>query len=131
MKKRTRVLFILIAFVALLPQSIYAAKKYNPVGMWEFNVPDAPYGYNNGKFEVKIVDDLYTVSIGFEGMEYKFEGEMVFFDKDKFSFNLYLEGEDISMDFTFSEKDLMSGIASYSEGELTMSAKRVPEEDKK
>lgn len=131
MKKRTSVLFIVFAFAVLLPQSIYAAKKYNPVGKWEFNVPDAPYGYNNGKFEVDIVDDSYTVSITFEGMEYKFEAEMVFFDKDKFSFNLYLEGEDIQMDFTFTEKDLMSGNASYSEGELLMSAKRVVDDEKK
>lgn len=131
MKNRTGVLLLVFAFAILIPQSIYAAKKYDPVGIWAFNVPDAPYGYNNGKFEVKIVDDSYTVSIGFDGMEYKFEGEMVFFDKDKFSFNLYLEGEDVLMDFTFSEKDLMSGIASYSEGELTMSAKRVPDDEEK
>jgi hypothetical protein len=131
MKKRTALLLLLFAILSVLPQSIYAAKKFNPVGKWEFNVPDAPYGYNNGKFEVKIIDDLYSVSINFDGMDYKFEGEMVFFDNDKFSFNLYLEGVDVYMAFTFSDKDKMRGVATYTEGELIMSAKRVVEDENK
>ncbi len=130
MKKRTGLL-LFIALLFVLPQSIYAAKKFDPVGKWAFNVPDAPYGYNNGKFEVKLVDDLYTVSINFDGVDYSFKGEMVFFEKEKFSFNLFIEGMDVFMDFTFSDKDTMSGAASYSEGELNMSAKRVVDDEEK
>ena len=129
MKKSTGLL-LFIVILLVLPQSISAAKKFDPVGKWTFNVPDAPYGYNNGKFEVKLVDDLFNVSINFDGMDYSFKGEMVFFEKDKFSFSLFLEGVDVFMDFTFSDKNTMSGLASYFEGELNMSAKRVVDDDK-
>lgn len=129
MKIRSRLLLVILTLALIVPQNILAAEKNDPVGTWEFSIPSAPYGYTNGKFEVKIVEEKYTVAVMFDGLDYKFEGEMVFFEKDKFSFGLFVEGQDVLMDLLFSEKDKMTGTVVYSEGELSITTKRKKDEE--
>ena len=129
MKIRSRVLLVIIVLALFVPQNILAAEKKDPVGTWEFSITDAPYGYTSGKFEVKIVDEKYAVDVIFEGGDYIFEGEMIFFEKDKFSFSLYVEDQDVLLDLVFSDKDQMKGKVVYSEGELSITTKRKKDEE--
>ena len=99
----------------------------DPVSMWDFSAPDAPYGYNNGILDIKNDDEGYAVTLSFTGMEYKFECSGVSFKDGKLSFALYLDGEDIFLSMEFENNDKMFGKASYSEGALPITAKRKVE----
>jgi len=125
MKRKSLLIAFLAVILGLISLDSSAVTKKNPVGKWKFSAPDAPYGYESGIMEIKKEDDTYTVSMKFVGFEYKFECEGVIFLKDKLSFNLYLDGDDIFLAFEFEDKNELAGKAIYSEGELTITAKRT------
>jgi len=119
--------YILMAlFMGAISYNANAADTKNkPVGKWKFSVVDAPYGYEKGEFEIIKEKKQYTGTMMFDGFEYLMELESVSFEKEQLSFSLYVEGEDVLIILKFSEKDILNGKVSYSQGELRMSAERV------
>jgi hypothetical protein len=127
MKRKSLAIALITIFVGLFSLSSNAASQNNPVGKWKFSAPDAPYGYEAGTMEVKKEDDKYTVVVVFTGFEYKFEGELVNFVDSKLSFSIFVEGEDVFFAFNFKEEDKLVGMASYSGGDLSITASREEE----
>lgn len=127
MNKKIVSFLILTLFLGVISINADEADKNNPVGKWKFSVVDAPYGYEKGEFEIAKVKREYTGTMMFDGIEYLMELQSVDYDKEQLSFTLNVEGEDVLIVFKFSEKDKLAGKASYSMGELRMSAERVKE----
>jgi len=48
---------LLVAFMLLIGTVGFAQTSGNPIGIWDFNVPDAPSEYASGKIEFKNQDD--------------------------------------------------------------------------
>ena len=67
MKKRI-VKVILTACMLLFYMSVQAQTSSNPVGIWDFNIPNAPAEYATGKVEFKNQDDkLMMFFVGIQG----------------------------------------------------------------
>lgn len=103
--------------------------KKNPVGKWLFEAPYAPQGYTNGVIELKKTDSLYSATMAFGGSENKYPGEKVKFVNDTISFNVYIEGQDVSVKLVFAEESKMTGKAIYTEGIVPLSLTREIKKD--
>lgn len=92
----------------------------NLLGIWEYSVPDAPYGYQEGTVTFEKVKGKLSGYLMIN--DYKTELEDIVVEKDNVTFNLNMEGENISFDLTINKKSF-SGIVSYSAGELDVIGK--------
>ena len=122
----------LVAFLYCLTVSGQSApKKSNPVGSWKFEAPYAPEGYQSGMIEVGFTDKQYSTSMMFTGNEFKLPGEKVKFENDSLFFNIYVEGQDISVSLKLESPTKMVGKAVYSEGEVPLTLTKEVKEPKK
>ena len=116
----------LIAFILVVLVSSFSfevpAKKYSPVGTWEYSVPDVPDGYQKGTMTIVEKENGYGVTMALN--EYsKTEGEKVKYEKLAINFSVWVEGEEVLISGTF-DKDNFSGMVSYSGGEAKLTATR-------
>ena len=126
-KKITLPLFTILV-LSLISFTLLPTTTNDPVGKWKFTAPGAPYGYDQGTIEITREQDEYKATISFTGMDYKYDLEKTKYEDDKISFGLYLDGEDIFVLLTFTEKDKLSGKAMHSQGELSIYATREKDE---
>ena len=127
--KRSFTLIFLVAMVSgIFGSPVTPGNEYDPVGKWVFSAPDAPYEYSTGTIEIKKEDETFTGTMRFEAIEYVFECEKVEFKEDVLSFILFLDGADILITMSFTEKDKMSGKALTPDAEVYLSAKRAVED---
>jgi len=52
---------MLVACMLLIGCMVQAQTSANPIGKWDFSVPDAPYEYSKGKAEFKMQDNKMVV----------------------------------------------------------------------
>lgn len=128
MKKRSLSIVLISLILGAFSLNISAADKNDPVGKWNFKIIGAPYGYELGTFEIEKDKKVYSGSMKFTGLDYKFLLEEVSYIEGKLGFSLYVEGQDILIVLEFSDKDKLSGKVAYSEGELGMTAERLKDE---
>ena len=88
------------------------------VGTWGYETPDAPYEYQKGDLIFEMKDGKLVGSVSIDG--YKIEMEDIKNGKDKFTCDIYVEGEVVTLDLKFTKK-AFSGTATYSEGSLDIS----------
>ena len=112
------ILFTVISLPVITAQNNQV--KHNPVGTWKFEAPYAPEGYNSGTFVFGLAEQKHTVTIGITGSEDKISGERVKVENDSLSFEVYLEGEIITIRLKLENELKMTGIAVYSEGEVPL-----------
>ena len=117
----------LIALILVVLVSSFSfevpAKKYSPVGTWEYSVPEVPDGYQKGTMTIVEKENGYGVTMALN--EYsKAEGEKVKYEKLVINFSVWVEGEEVLISGTF-DKDNFSGTVSYSGGEAKGTATRV------
>ncbi len=98
------------------------AKRFTPVGIWEYSILDVPPEYAKGQMIIEKGKDGYTVTMG-SGENYRTNAEDVVYKKKALSFTLHVESEAVSISGTF-EKDSFAGTVSLSEGEFDLSASR-------
>jgi hypothetical protein len=119
--KAVRVLIMLI-LVAAFTTSVSAQKKVDPTGTWTYEATMAPYEYSSGDIVIEKDGKDYTVQIVL-GEYYKVKGEKVVYEKNELSFIVYIEGESIDIKMTM-DKEEAKGTASYSDGDIPVTAKK-------
>lgn len=117
-----------VLFVIIVASFSYAspAKKFSPVGTWEYSAPDVPEGYQNGEMIVIDLEDGYGVTMALN--EYaQVEADKVEYNKKALTITLYVEYEKVTISGTF-DKDTFTGTVSYSMGEADITAVRKAKE---
>jgi hypothetical protein len=118
-----------ILFLLLFPLSDAASqtdnKKVSPDGAWKFEAPYAPEGFNAGIITIGQKEKLYTAAISFSASDYKIQGEKVKFENGILQFDIYVEGETVSIILNMPDNSNLTGKALYSAGEIPLSAKRA------
>ena len=98
------------------------AKKFSPVGSWEYSVPGVQPGYETGT--MIIAKDGKDYKITMELNEYfKADAEKVVYKKKTLSFTVWVETEEILVSGSF-DGDNFSGKLSYFEGDFDITAVR-------
>ena len=98
------------------------AKKFSPVGNWEYSVPGVEPGYETGTMIITQEGKEYKVSM--ELNEYfKVDAEKVVYKKNDLSFSVWVETEEILVSGTF-DGDNFTAKLSYFEGDFDMTAVR-------
>jgi hypothetical protein len=115
-------LVILVASFTSAP----IAKKFSPVGTWEYSIVDVPPEYQNGMMVITKTKGGLNVSMG-PGGDYMSEAQDVVYKKKNLEFNLQVEYETITISGTF-DKDAFEGTVSLSQGDFEISALRKVEE---
>jgi len=115
-------LALLIALVTAFSASVSAQKKVDPAGTWTYEATMAPYEYSSGDIVIEKDGKDYTVQIVL-GEYYKVKGEKVVYDNNELTFVVYIEGEAIDIKMTM-EKEEAKGTASYSDGDIPVTAKK-------
>ena len=99
------------------------AKRFTPVGSWEYSVPGVQAGYESGT--MIITEDGKEYKVTMQLNEYsKVVAEKVVYKKKEISFTIYVETEEILISGSF-DGDEFKGSISYSEGDFTITAVRT------
>jgi len=107
-----------LSFTVVSGQNI--SKQKDPVGIWKFEAPYAPVGFNSGTIVVGIAEKKNTTTMSFTGSEFKIEGEKVKTANDSITFSVYVEGQDVKVFLKIENDTTMSGKAVYAEGEIPL-----------
>jgi uncharacterized protein (DUF2147 family) len=67
--KKQMIKGVLVACMLLIGFIVQAQTSSNPVGKWDFNVPEAPYEYSTGKAEFKMQDGKLMLSLTITGQQ--------------------------------------------------------------
>ncbi len=119
---RSLVALLLVVFVSSFTHEA-AAKKFTPVGTWEYTVDGVPVEYETGKMIIVEKDKELKLSMVINEY-FKTEGEKVSYKKKSLSFIIWVESEEVSVSGTF-DGDQFDGIVSLSEGDYDITATRV------
>lgn len=118
---------IALLLVVLVSSFSYEApaKKFSPVGTWEYSVPGVAQGYEEGAMVIVKKEKEFSVSMALN--EYSSaEAENVVYKKKEIEFVVWVQGEEVVFAGTF-DKDTFTGTVSYFEGEFEMTAVRKKE----
>ena len=99
------------------------AKRFSPIGTWEYSVPGVQAGYEKGSMIIAEDGKDYKVTMVLNEY-YKTDAENVGYKKKTISFALWVETEEILVSGTF-DGDEFNGSLSYFEGDFTITAKRT------
>lgn len=127
MKKNVYISTIIVSFVLMgfAKKETHLLNNLDLIGTWEYFVPDTAYEYQEGLIIFEYVDGKLSgyIMVG----ENKTDIEDIIVKDKNVTFNLFLEGEEISLKLEFKD-NTFSGVVSYSEGELDISGKRKTKE---
>jgi len=101
------------------------AKRFSPVGTWEYSVPGVQPGYEKGSMIITEDDSDYKVTMVLNEY-YKTDVEELVYKKKTISFSFWVETEEILVTGTF-DGDEFNGSLSYFEGDFKITAKRKTE----
>ena len=113
---------LMLVMLAASFTSVNAMAMVDPVGTWSYEADDAPYEYSSGDIVVSKEGKEYKVEIKL-GEYYKIKAQKVEYKDNVLSFNVYVEGETVSVKTTLG-KETHEGTASYSEGTLELKGKK-------
>ena len=113
---------LLMVVLAASFTSVNAQKKVDPVGTWSYEADQAPYEYSSGDIVVSKEGKDLKVEIQL-GEYYKIKAEKVVYDKNVLSFDVYIEGESVSIKVNM-EKESFEGKASYTDGTIPITGKK-------
>lgn len=113
---------VMLLFVSMsfnTNKAAFGVKKF--VGVWEYEAPNAPYGYQNGS--INLTKDKRalkgTISIG----SYTSNLDEIETKKNKLTGVVNVEGERVQLELNF-EKNTFEGVAMSSQGDIPMTGKR-------
>ncbi len=112
------ILFVTAGFTGIN----HPATDLKMLGTWEYSAPDAPYEYQEGNIHFLMQDNKLVGFVEIGG--YKMELEDVIVKGDKVNCEVYVEGEEVSLELLFKKKTF-SGTASYSEGTIDFTGKKL------
>lgn len=129
MKTRKAFYWVILTVLFLLNVSFSVetnAKRFDPTGTWKYSAPTAPEGYTAGEFIIGKEGKNYSVVFVLDEY-YQLTASEVIYKKNRLEFQLYLEGYVVKINGTF-EDEIFTGIASYAEGDIDLTAMRKEEE---
>jgi hypothetical protein len=92
------------------------------LGTWEYSSEQAPYEYSEGNIILSEKEGKIVGVVMIDG--YEMELKNLSETKNKVSFNLYVEGEEVDVEMTINKK-AFTGTASFSEGSIPFSGKKI------
>ena len=122
MKKHFFTLLILIAVSAFSSFQLQAEEKNKPlIGEWDYQVSDAPYGYEKGTLVFSEKEGQTVCLIKLEA------GELVAtnlkIEKGLITFTTYVDGSPINVELT-RDKNKITGKIDSTEGPKTLTAEK-------
>ncbi len=113
-------LFVTMSFTA--DEAAFGVKKF--VGVWEYEAPNAPYGYQNGVINlIKEKKALKgSISIGSNSSDL----DEIVTKKNKLTGVVIVEGDRVTLELNF-DKDTFEGVAMSSQGDIPLTGKRKSE----
>ena len=118
---------ICIVFLFMLSTGAYfsaeAQSKQSLAGDWEYNVPQAPYGYDTGTVSFIVKEDTLSAVVTFRS-GYKTEAQNVSLKNDTLRMGVYVESEYVPVLVTV-KGNKMEGSADYSQGKMNFKAEKV------
>ena len=118
---RIAVSLILVLLVSSFTFDV-PAKKFSPVGSWEYSVPGVAEGYETGTMIISEDGEDYKVTMQLNEY-FKTDAEKVVYKNKALSFSVWVETEEIKISGTF-EGETFTGKVSYSEGDFDLKAVR-------
>ena len=113
-------LFVTMSFTA--DEAAFGVKKF--VGVWEYEAPNAPYGYQNGV--INLTKEKKTlkgsISIGSNSSDL----DEIVTKKNKLTGVVIVEGDRVTLELNF-DKDTFEGVAMSSQGDIPLTGKRKSE----
>lgn len=120
---------LVFLFVVILVSSFtfeLPAKRFSPVGSWDYSVPGVAEGYETGTMIITRDRKEYRVTM--QLTEYsKVEAEQVVYKNKTISFSFWVETEEILVSGTFDGENFNAKL-SYSEGDFNLEALKKPAE---
>jgi len=121
MKKVFAFLFTL-AFLAGISYEVGATDK-KITGVWKFEAPSAPYGYQKGTITIEEKNNKLAGEVKFAD-GYKIELKNIIIDGDVLTFGLYIDYNYINVKAQVDAKNVMTGEAQTPEGTVKITAKK-------
>lgn len=97
------------------------AQEKSWIGKWQYSAPQADYPYQNGKIIFSMEGEELKAFVEVNGR--KLQARELEVSENKASFVLTIEGESVKVFLTSKGKEL-TGTATYSGGEVTLSGKK-------
>ena len=124
MKKIFFALVVLFSFVFVLT----AQNKKKAVGVWKYEVAQAPYGYERGTLEVKNLKNVFSGEVKFNsGNSVKLQKMTL--SNDTLRANLFVDSEYVDVVAKISNTK-MEGFVNTSMGRMSLKADKVVENKK-
>ena len=101
------------------------AKRFSPVGTWDYTIEGVPEEYESGSMIISEKDKAYEISMALNEY-YTIEGESIEYKKKKLNFIIWVESEEVSISGSF-DGDTFSGLVSLSQGDFDMVGERKTE----
>jgi hypothetical protein len=98
------------------------AKKYSPVGSWEYSVPGVQPGYETGTMIIAQEGKDFKITMVLNEY-FKTEAEKVVYNRKMLSFSVWVETEEVLVSGSF-DGDQFTGKLSYFEGDFDLTAMR-------
>lgn len=98
------------------------AKRFTPVGVWEYSVPGVQPGYESGTMIIARDGKEYKVTLKLNEY-FKVDAEKVVYKRKSLSFTVWVETEEIRISGSF-EENTFSATLSYFEGDFKLTASR-------
>ncbi len=117
MKKLAIIIILLGSFTCILNATVISTKV---VGDWKYEVPTAPYGYDNGMITILEKEGQLSGYVKFND-GYKVDLKDVKFEENILKCGLYIDSNYISLKATITGNKL-SGTVNTPEGEETIKA---------
>ena len=100
---------MLVACMLLLGYVVQAQTSSNPIGKWDYSVPEAPYEYSKGKAEFKMQDGKMVMVITIND----YVGNPMEVTKKENSYVCKMSGDNFSMTITLNpDGNNLKGIIS-------------------
>jgi hypothetical protein len=127
MKLNTLHLFLLAFLFLAISKPVLAQVNKSIIGVWNFQCPSAPEGFNSGNIDIG-KDSVFTTFIS---STYKFPSLWVKTKKDSLIYKVDINGEEVLYSLKVEKKDTLNGKASTSYGVSSLILIRKPNSELK
>ncbi len=124
-------LLLFTAFLVLsIVGSVVVAQSKNPVvGNWNYEVSQAPYGYDKGKISLSQEKEVLKGDVVFQS-GYSVVLQNVTLKNDTLRAGVFVDGENVSITARVN-KNNMTGTVNSSMGRMSLKAQKIVATDKK
>ena len=126
MKKVNLALIVLFSAVSLF--SLTAQNNKKVVGVWKYEVSQAPYGYDKGTLEVKELKNVFSGEVKFNSGN-SVTLQKVSMSNDTLRANVYVDSESVDIVAKINNTK-MEGTVNTSMGKMSLKADKVIENKK-